>query len=668
MPIKLLDSHTADLIAAGEVVERPASVVKELVENSVDAGASSISVSILRGGVQSIKIEDNGGGVLGEEIPLAFVRHATSKISEPSDLHSIHTLGFRGEALASVASVARVWMLSKTDSEEDAHLYSIEGGKGGAVEPAARARGTTICVEDLFYNTPARMKFLKKDSSEGAYVTEALTRLALSCPQVALSYTREGKSVFATPGAGDVLSAAYAVLGREFAGGLLPIVQEEISQESGIYKVSGLITPPSGARASRSMQFFFINGRYVKNQTMMAALEQAYRGRTMSGKFPGGIIFLTMPHELVDVNVHPAKTQVRFAKEQEVFGAVYRAVKLALAQSDAQHPSFVFSEGQSGETANTPQSDASFETAEKQGERPQDSTASQKALQDINALHYSQSGEADMLQSSASATPYTRSNPFLGGGLSQSVMYTKPVSAEDTAARGEWGLDIEMSDEEEHKATPVPQQSEPAENTAEQQVLKGVSEQYERTLHLVGEVFGTYIVAQKGEQMVLIDKHAAHERVLYEKISASHERGHSQQLLVPLSVPLSAAEKQALLQNSELLQGIGLEVEDFGGGEVLVRGVPAETQTEDVHSLVGDIAARMAVNPKDNIDAKTQWVLHSMACRAAVKANDRTPTQQLVKLAEDILSGELPPFCPHGRPVVLMMSRKELEKQFGRQG
>ena len=334
--IRVLDKHTAELIAAGEVVERPSSVAKELLENAIDAGATQITVAIESGGVKLIEVSDNGTGIEPEYISTAFIRHATSKIAGEDDLTAIHTLGFRGEALASIASVARVEVLTRTEQSEFAVLYRNEGGEEQPVEPAARAVGTTIRVRDLFYNTPARMKFLKKDATEGTYVAEVAARLALSHPEVSFKFIREGKTQYVTPGDGDLRGAVYAVLGREFARDLLPV-----SQQEGLYRLQGLITPPRACRASRSMQYFYINGRYVYNRTMMAGLEMAFKGTTMQGKFPGGVLMLEMPAELVDVNVHPAKTEVRFARENDVFNAVYHIVKLALASPGSGEQRFV---------------------------------------------------------------------------------------------------------------------------------------------------------------------------------------------------------------------------------------------------------------------------------------------------------------------------------------
>ena len=351
--IRVLDKHTAELIAAGEVVERPASVAKELLENAIDAGATQITLSAVRGGIQQLQIVDNGSGIEAEYIDKAFIRHATSKIATAEDLGHIHTLGFRGEALASIASVARVEVLTRTEADEYACCYRIEGGEERGMEPGARPVGTTITVSDLFYNTPARMKFLKKDASEGTFVAETVLHAALSHPEISFRYLRDGKQQYVTPGDGDLRSAVYAVLGREFARDLLPV-----DGGSELYHVTGLVTPPRACRASRGAQHFFVNGRYVKNRTMMAALENAYKGTMMQGKFPGGILLLEMPADLVDVNVHPAKIEARFARENDVFDVVYHAVKLALAQPGTGERLFTFEADKEEEKAENSKNDA----------------------------------------------------------------------------------------------------------------------------------------------------------------------------------------------------------------------------------------------------------------------------------------------------------------------
>ena len=349
--IRVLDKHTAELIAAGEVVERPASVVKELLENAIDAGSTQVTVTIESGGIRLIEISDNGSGIEAKYIPTAFIRHATSKIRTEDDLTHIHTLGFRGEALASIASVARVEVLTRTENDECASVYRIEGGEDYPLEPGARGVGTTIRVQDLFYNTPARMKFLKKDSSEGTFVADIVAHVALSHPEVSFKFVREGKLQYVTPGDGKLRSAAYAVLGREFSRDLV-----EVDNQEGVYRVRGLITQPKSCRASRSMQYFYINGRYVRNRTMMAGMEMAYKGTMMQGKFPGGILLLEMPADLVDVNVHPAKIEVRFARENDIFDLVYHAVKLSLSQPGTGERLFTFDEPKNNEKSKNKES------------------------------------------------------------------------------------------------------------------------------------------------------------------------------------------------------------------------------------------------------------------------------------------------------------------------
>ncbi|MFV0412935.1 MAG: DNA mismatch repair endonuclease MutL [Oscillospiraceae bacterium] len=661
MAIHILDQHTAELIAAGEVVERPASVVKELAENAIDAGATSVLIEIQRGGISLIRIQDDGTGIDPEDIPLAFLRHATSKVRTQEDLESISTLGFRGEALASIASVAQVQLLTKTQAAEFASLYHIEGGQEKELAAAARPVGTTIEVKNLFYNTPARMKFLKKDTSEGSFVTETVTRLALSHPEIAFRYIRDGKQIFSTPGDGRLQSAAYAVLGADFARELLPVENAGAKQ----YTVQGLVTPPRGARASRSMQFFYINGRFVKNRTMMAAMEQAYRGMLMQGRFPGGILFLQMPPSLVDVNVHPAKTEVRFAHENDVFDAVYSSVKGTLLANIDQHstlqltsPAAAKPDAPEGPAAEQ-QSFPAYTTGHTvpPPERNPHQAPGPAPVREYNRM-------VETLASESRFAPYETSTPA-----------AKPGPAM-WPSNGEAALTIEASQQTPERQ---PQAGEPVSaagphsHTVPEEAVKKFNLTHENAdqqepLRLIGEVFKTFILAQRGETLCVIDKHAAHERILYEKLVEKKEGAAVQQLLAPVTITLSAAEKNALLQNEQALAAAGLEIEDFGGNGILVRGVPADVEPDSVPDLALEIAGRLMLNSKDTVNEKTEWVLHSVACRAAVKAGDYNNAAELLRLAQEILLGNVPPFCPHGRPVVLEITHKELEKQFGRLG
>ena len=704
--IRVLDKHTAELIAAGEVVERPASVAKELLENAIDAGATKITLSIRRGGIQQLQIADNGTGIEAEYIDKAFIRHATSKIATADDLTRIHTLGFRGEALASIASVAKVEVLTRTEADEYACLYRIAGGEPQGMEPDARPVGTTITVNDLFYNTPARMKFLKKDASEGTFVADVVLHAALSHPEISFRFEREGKLQFVTPGDGRLLSAVHAAVGREFARDLLPVEGGD-----GVYRLTGLVTPPRACRASRGAQYFYVNGRYVKNRTMMAALEAAYKGTLMQGKFPGGVLMLTMPAELVDVNVHPAKTEIRFAREGDVFDAVYRTVRAALAAPGSGECRFELDHGKpdakaqpAGQGAPAPagrphagqlsrpagggfaaMSAAEYRAAQQlvqpvsQNPVPglnlpaapgqmqmrsaraeygapqapaapvRPATAADEGALDIlpdmpgetaapegepPAVHYPPQAAADLanLQDAAGRTLLGALTDALAGMQAAPVL---PEAGDDGAPDGPQADSEGSTPAEALQGTlsALPGAAEP-EQTA-------LAPEAAVPLRYVGEVFKTYIITERPGELCLIDKHAAHERVLFEKLAKDYGNVPAQMLLVPVQVNLSAEEKLAVLQNLALLQSAGIEAEDYGGATVIVRAVPADVPVDDVEDMLVELAAHLAAGGRDALREKTEWVLHSIACA-------------------------VPPFCPHGRPCVLKITRKELEKQFGR--
>lgn len=708
--IHVLDKHTAELIAAGEVVERPASVVKELLENSIDAGATQVTVSIESGGVKLIEISDNGTGIEAEYISTAFIRHATSKIETPDDLTNIHTLGFRGEALASIASVARVELTTRTEVDEFATVYRIEGGEEVSREPGARAVGTTIRVKDLFYNTPARMKFLKKDSSEGTFVSDTVTHVALSHPEVSVKFIREGKLQYVTPGDGQLRGAAYAVLGREFSRDLI-----ELKNQEGVYRITGLVTPPKSCRASRSMQHFYINGRYVRNRTMMAGMEMAFKGTMMQGKFPGGILLLEMPADLVDVNVHPAKIEARFARENDVFDVVYHAVKLALAQPGTGERLFTFEADKKEEKAENSKKDTDIIENGVKNNNFTGLSAIIRGQADPGVLpqqHWEPAKPAAAPQQPAPAAamqiPTAPSVPRWKGSAQNEDMLDPFVTLHSPklettkapepfrAAASETQLDVEpefgetkLHSPQDHMAAWNPAQEAPKEEpesapcaetepdapeAAEQETVPAEPEQMNfdptadqpEPLRYVGEVFRTYILAERGDELCLIDKHAAHERQLYEKLAANYGNVPSQMLLEPAAIDLAAEEKQALLDNIPLLENAGLEIADFGGNTVVLRAVPADVEPQNAESLLVEIANKLLKGGHDALNEHTEWVLHSISCRAAIKAGDKSSPQELLALAEKILSGEVPPFCPHGRPCVLKLTRKELEKQFGR--
>ena len=674
--IHVLDKHTAELIAAGEVVERPASVVKELLENSIDAGATQVTVSIESGGVKLIEISDNGTGIEAEYISTAFIRHATSKIETPDDLTNIHTLGFRGEALASIASVARVELTTRTEVDEFATVYRIEGGEEVSREPGARAVGTTIRVKDLFYNTPARMKFLKKDSSEGTFVSDTVTHVALSHPEVSVKFIREGKLQYVTPGDGQLRGAAYAVLGREFSRDLI-----ELKNQEGVYRITGLITPPKSCRASRSMQHFYINGRYVRNRTMMAGMEMAFKGTMMQGKFPGGILLLEMPADLVDVNVHPAKIEARFARENDVFDVVYHAVKLALAQPGTGERLFTFEADKEEEKTENSKKDADIIKNDVKNNNFTGLSAIIRGQADPGVLpqqHWEPAKPAAAPQqpapSAAMQIPTAPSVPRWKGSAQNEDMLDPFVTLHSPklettkapepfrAAASETQLDVEpefgetkLHSPQDHMAAWNPAQEAPKEEpesapcaetepdapeAAEQKTVLAEPEQMNfdptadqpEPLRYVGEVFRTYILAERGDELCLIDKHAAHERQLYEKLAANYGNVPSQMLLEPAAIDLAAEEKQALLDNIPLLENAGLEIADFGGNTVVLRAVPADVEPQNAESLLVEIANKLLKGGHDALNEHTEWVLHSISCRAAIKAGDKSSPQELLAL------------------------------------
>ncbi len=682
--IRILDKHTAELIAAGEVVERPASVVKELTENAIDAGAKSIEVEIEGGGIRCIEIRDDGSGIEPEYMPNAFVRHATSKIVSEDDLAAIHTLGFRGEALASVASVAKVTLVSKTAQDESAWCYTIAGGEELSLQEDARSQGTTITVRDLFYNTPARMKFLKKDATEAGYVQEIVTHLALSHPEISFRFIKDGKEQFFTPGDGKLASAAHALYPRDYARELVPVEWSENSMT-----VTGLVTPPRAARASRNMQCFYVNGRYVKSRSMVAAVENAFRGLLMGGRFPGCILMLTLPAAAVDVNVHPAKTEVRFAREGDVFNALYRAVKAAILQPQSLENQLQLPDTAPKKSAPPQGVQIGFTTLEQTvptGPLPQPQPTAvvqqpapipqaKPAVAEQPLYPPYQAPQPDITMSDSMAekqpllqedmyTPIAKAktqsfarNPFAGLDI---AVEEEPAAPQKPAAKADMNEKV-FTFTEPAVPRPLPVDPAPAEK-AEPIPLPGDD------LTVLGEVFKTYIVAQRGDELCFIDKHAAHERILYEELAASYGNVAGQLLLMPVSVGLSASEKAALLEQQTYLENIGLAVEDFGGNTVVVREVPADIRVENAEDLVLEIAARFAAGQREPLSEKTAWVLHSIACRGAIKGGDTTHMPELLRLARDILDGIVPPFCPHGRPVILRLTQKELEKQFGRLG
>ena len=631
--IQVLDKHTAELIAAGEVVERPSSVVKELLENTIDAGATMVAVEIQNGGVTYIRITDNGAGIAREDVPTAFLRHATSKVRREEDLEAIGTLGFRGEALASIAAVSRVELLTCAAGETAGTRYTLEGGEDGRLEDTGCPQGTTIVVRDLFYNVPARMKFLKKDVSEANAVAGVVDRIALSHPEVSFRFIRDGREELLTPGDSQLRSCIYAVLGKEFSDSLLPV-----DYTLGGVHVHGFASKPAASRANRTMQHFFINGRYVKTRTAMAALEQAYKGAIMVGKFPACVLHLDMPPETVDANVHPAKIEVRFINEKPVFDAVYHGLKSALAAGDVPKQAVL----PVRPTIGQPQ-------AEQLHMEPP--AAPRSPASHIDAILDKPPAQPTAPAPAVpSAPPAARPRPVLRDGT-DAPYYAAPsyLNIERTSAQ--------PAAAPEPPPAPPPVREEPA--------APPPAEKASEPVVYVGEVFHTYVIAQMGESLYVIDKHAAHERLLYNQLKAT-PHNDAQMLLEPVSVPLGREEYAAVTAELETLGAAGFEVEDFGGSTVLVRAVPLILSGCDAAAAIQEIAGGFVSGKRELTMDKLDWIYHSSACRAAVKAGDSSRPEELRQLAERVLQNDDIRYCPHGRPVCFELTRRELEKQFGR--
>ncbi len=624
--IQVLDKQVAELIAAGEVVERPSSVIKELVENAIDAGSTVVTVEIRRGGASYMRVTDNGCGIDPEDVPTAFLRHATSKVSRQEDLDAIGTLGFRGEALAAISAVGRVELLTKTRENDTGLRYTCAGDEPPLQEEAGCPDGTTIVVRDLFFNTPARMKFLKKDVTEGNSVAGILDKIALSHPEISFRLIRDGKETLHTPG-GQLGPALYAVYGREFFETLIPV-----DYTLGGVRVEGFVSKPTASRANRSMQSFFINGRYIRSRTASVALEEAYKGAVMAGKFPACALHLHLSREAVDVNVHPAKMEIRFMNERPIFDAVYHGVKSALQGGDS--PKIM---GLSGPKPILPQA-----------------PPPERAPQTVLPLLIDD-GEPEIsvprLTLRDSGAPATVL-PDLGREpvhLLENALENrpKPKSPEPPPPPPPKKPDLRLVE------TVPPPPPAPAETDFHSKII--------------GEAFGTYILIEYSPKaLMLIDKHAAHERLLYEKLKAQTPEGAAQTLLSPVPVSLQKEEYAAVLEHLEDLEKAGFLVEDFGPGTVLVRGAPLLLDGADAAGAVMETGGYLCAHKTDLTTQHLDWVYHNVACRAAMKAGDTTRPEELVALCRELEQNPQVRYCPHGRPVYILLPKREIEKQFGR--
>lgn len=677
--INVLDKHVAELIAAGEVVERPASVIKELVENSIDAGAKNITVEIKNGGTTFMRVTDDGCGILKEDIKVAFLRHATSKVKFENDLDCISTLGFRGEALASICAVSRLQLITRNKNEEIGSSYEIDGGEEVSFDDAGCPIGTTFIIRDLFYNIPARAKFLKKDVSEGNAVSNIIDKTALSHPEIAFTYIKDGKQALKTFGDGKLISSIYSVFGKDFANGLIPV-----EYELDAIKIKGYVSKPVNSRPNRNMQNFFINGRYVKTRTAMAAIEEAFKGSIMVGKFPSCVLNIKLPFEMIDVNVHPAKIEVRFINERPVFDAVYHAVKSALIKFDSRkNASFknnaAFSERSNFNPFNnaqaillkkpeTPKSAPAVSakqdvTQKKDFFNPFESVSFNSEENDKTKEHKRKN--IDNIKLSDSGNPFSIITKQAVNNAKKEASF-KPQQQIIPTIVTEAELEIIKTEEKESENS-VKENKEFDFVDTESNSAPVLINQNETEIRYIGEAFGTYIIAEKNKKEILfIDKHAAHERMIYEKLKAEKAASFSQILLQPITVTLEKSEYDAAINNLDMFKSCAFDVEDFGNSTVIVRSAPQYLDAADISDCIAEMADYIAMGKNDIFTEKMDWFYHNVACRSAIKAGNKSTPQELIDIVKKLEENPQIKYCPHGRPVCIVMTKNEIEKQFGR--
>ena len=630
-----LDRHVADLIAAGEVVERPASAVKELVENSIDAGAKNITIELQNGGMTFLRITDDGCGMDPVDARTAFLRHATSKIRKKEDLACIGTLGFRGEALAAISSVSKIDLLTRAQGAETGVRLHLEAGQVLSEEPAGCPCGTTILVRELFYNTPARMKFMKSDAAESSAVFAAIQQQALAHPEISFRFLKDGQEQLHTDGQGDRMAAIYAIYGRELANNMLPV---DGSWEK--LRVRGFVTKPTATRGNRAWQSFFVNNRYIKSRLLSAAVEEAYRNQIMVGRFPACVLEIDMPVQAVDVNVHPAKTEVKFLSEREVFDAVHYAVLSTLSRA-----------------AGRPEWKAP-EKKQEPAPRPQ---AQPKAVQPLKPGFY-QTMQASEYRRQAAQQPAVKppAQPVLASPVQ--LPRSEPAPVQQTFVLPKQEAKSEVKPEPKIEVRPEPK-PEPVKTPEPQQQTLPVPEE---PFRIIGEALHTYIIVEQGEAVLFLDKHAAHERIRFEALKKEDHPIMAQLLLAPVSAELSREEAAAVLENKALLERCGFETEDFGGGDILIRQIPSDVDVEDAKALLQELAGDLLAGKTLDPDSLRDNLLHTIACKSAIKAGWLTSDEELRRLVQEVLSRDDIKYCPHGRPVCVTLTKRQLEKQFKR--
>ena len=703
--INVLDKHTAELIAAGEVVERPSSVVKELLENSIDAGATQITVEIMHGGIDYLRITDNGCGILKEDVRNAFKRNATSKISVDSDLEKIGTLGFRGEALASISSVSKVQLITKAKEENIGSAYEIDGGEEISFDDAGCPDGTTFIMRNLFYNVPARYKFLKKDVAEGNAVASVIDKIALSHPEIAITFIRDNKRVLKTAGDGKLMSSIYAVYGRDFASTLIPV-----DYELNGMKLKGYISRPTNGRANRNMQNTFINGRFVKSRTISVALEEACKGSIMIGKFPSCVLNLQISPEAVDVNVHPSKIEVRFINERPVFDTVYHGVKSALLRGDSRKEAVLNHNNTVNikplnpfNLANKVINKEPQKLVQKAPEKPREKSIFDeldlptknvkynkvKKVSDSSSVQkkYMEFLENNKkLSENNQTTNNTVCNNIDNNVSSESKLETNvnevkeetPENQEVQKVNPFEELELEKINQDENINTTNTEEKKsnvdvvlPTErqtnSSSENIEIKTLIDEDKQSFRFIGEAMNTYIIVETdNNKLVLIDKHAAHERIIFEKLKREKGTGSVQLLLIPITVTLEKNEYTVAIDHLDMFKNVGFDVEDFGNGTLIVRSAPSYLRNDDIEDTIIEICGYIAENRKNVMSEHMEWIYHNISCRSAIKAGDSSTAKELIDIAKTVFSDDSIRYCPHGRPVCIELSKYEIEKQFGR--
>lgn len=698
--INVLDKHTAELIAAGEVVERPSSVVKELLENSIDAGATQITVEIMHGGIDYLRITDNGCGILKEDVRNAFKRNATSKISVDSDLEKIGTLGFRGEALASISSVSKVQLITKAKEENMGSAYEIDGGEEISFDDAGCPDGTTFIMRNLFYNVPARYKFLKKDVAEGNAVASVIDKIALSHPEIAITFIRDNKRVLKTAGDGKLMSSIYAVYGRDFASTLIPV-----DYELNGMKLTGYISRPTNGRANRNMQNTFINGRFVKSRTISVALEEACKGSIMIGKFPSCVLNLQISPEAVDVNVHPSKIEVRFINERPVFDTVYHGVKSALLRGDSRKEAVLNHNNTVNikplnpfNLANKVINKEPPKSVQKAPEKPREKSIFDELDLPTKTVKYNKVNKVsdsssvqkkymEFLENNKKLSENNQTtnntvcnnidNNVINNVSTESKIETKINEVkEDTSLNQEVQkvnpfeeLELEKITTEEKKSdVDVVLPTERQTNSSPENIkIKTLIDEDKQSFRFIGEAMNTYIIVETdNNKLVLIDKHAAHERIIFEKLKREKGTGSVQLLLIPITVTLEKNEYTVAIEHLDMFKNVGFDVEDFGNGTLIVRSAPSYLRNDDIEDTIIEICGYIAENRKNVMSEHMEWIYHNISCRSAIKAGDSSTAKELIDIAKTVFSDDSIRYCPHGRPVCIELSKYEIEKQFGR--